>query len=117
MTAVVVVAAIVLAIFIAGGITGAVLLVSLASRREDRRTLSYRAPNRIALAGRFVTGLKVADPDSVRGQIGYQPDGDLDYDDLDYGDLDYGDAGYGDIDYGDTDLSDQAYQGQTPGSL
>src|ERR1022692_2334511 len=112
MTAVVVVAAIVLAIFIAGGITGAVLLVSLASRREDRRTLSYRAPNRIALAGRFVTGLKVADPDSVRGQIGYQPDGDLDYDDLDYGDLDYGD-----IDYGDTDLSDQAYQGQTPGSL
>jgi hypothetical protein len=106
--AVVVIAAIVLAVFIAGGITGAVLLVSLASRREDRRTLSYRAPNRIALAGRFVTGLKVSDPDSVRGQIDYQTDGDLDYDDADY----YGDPGDGDMDF-----SDQAYQGQTPEGL
>jgi hypothetical protein len=117
LTAVVVIAATVLAVFIAGGITGAVLLVSLASRREDRRTLSYRAPNRIALAGRFVTGLKVSDPDSLRGQIGYQVDGDQDYGDQDYGDAGYGYDVDGDAGYGDADLSDQAYQGQTPDSL
>lgn len=75
MTAVVVTAVIVLVVFIAGGITGAVLLVSLASRREDRNMLSERAPNRIALAGRFVTGLKVELPSS---RIDFPVDGEVD---------------------------------------
>jgi hypothetical protein len=75
MTAVVVTAVIVLVVFIAGGITGAVLLVSLASRREDREMLSERAPNRIALAGRFVTGLKVEQP---RSRIDGPVDGEAD---------------------------------------
>lgn len=93
MTAVIVTA--VLAIFTAGGITGAVLLVSLASRREDRRTLSHKAPNRIALAGRFVTGLRVEDPGSHAAWAGYPDSRDLD----------------------ELELSDHAYHGQTPSGL
>lgn len=50
-------------IFVAGAIIGAGLLVSLASLREDRRRLSERAPDRIALAGRLVTGLRIQEPD------------------------------------------------------
>ena len=48
--------------FVAGAIAGAVLLVSLASLREDRFRLSREAPDAIARAGRMVTGLKVEDP-------------------------------------------------------
>ncbi len=51
----------VIVVFISGAIAGAILLVSLASLREDRRMLSRRAPDRIALAGRLVTGLRVKD--------------------------------------------------------
>ena len=50
-------------IFTFGVITGIVFLVSLASRREDRRArLSREAPDRMALAGRFLTGLYVRRP-------------------------------------------------------
>src|SRR5215469_9268016 len=58
MTAVEVLAIIV--VFITGVITGIVFLVSLASRREDRRArLSREAPDRITLAARLLTGLCV----------------------------------------------------------
>lgn len=50
-------------VFITGMICGAVLLVSLASLKEDGRSLPYRAPGLVARAGRMVTGLKVIDPD------------------------------------------------------
>jgi hypothetical protein len=47
-------------VFLFGVITGAVLLVSLASRREDRRLkLSREAPDRVTHAGRLLTGLYV----------------------------------------------------------
>jgi hypothetical protein len=50
-------------IFAFGAITGIVLLVSLASRREDRRAkLSREAPDRVTLAGRYLTGLYVRRP-------------------------------------------------------
>jgi hypothetical protein len=50
-------------VFITGVLTGIVFLVSLASRREDRRArLSREAPDRIALAGRLLTGLYVRRP-------------------------------------------------------
>jgi hypothetical protein len=50
-------------IFAFGMITGIVFLVSLASRREDRRArLSREAPDRMTLAGRFLTGLYVRRP-------------------------------------------------------
>jgi hypothetical protein len=58
-------------VFGIGVITGIVFLVSLASRSEDRRTrLSREAPDGIALAGRFLTGLYVrrhGDGDPRRG--------------------------------------------------
>jgi hypothetical protein len=48
------------AIFITGAITGSVLLVTLASRREDRRPrLSEHAPDRTTTAGRLLTRLYV----------------------------------------------------------
>ena len=48
------------AIFIIGAITGSVLLVTLASRREDRRPrLSQAAPDRTTTAGRLLTRLYV----------------------------------------------------------
>jgi hypothetical protein len=50
-------------IFTFGVITGIVVLVSLASRREDRRArLSREAPDRMTLAGRYLTGLYVRRP-------------------------------------------------------
>jgi hypothetical protein len=50
-------------VFITGVITGIVFLVSMASRREDRRArLSREAPDRITLAGRLLTGLYVRRP-------------------------------------------------------
>jgi hypothetical protein len=50
-------------VFITGMITGVIFLVSLASRREDRRAkLSREAPDRVTLAGRLLTGLYVRRP-------------------------------------------------------
>jgi hypothetical protein len=50
-------------IFTTGAITGIVLLVSLASRREDRRArLSREAPDRTTNAARCLTGLYVRRP-------------------------------------------------------
>jgi hypothetical protein len=50
-------------IFSIGVITGVILVVSLASRREDRRArLSREAPDRVTHAGRFLTGLEVRRP-------------------------------------------------------
>ena len=50
-------------IFTFGMITGVIFLVSLASRREDRRArLSREAPDRMAQAGRLLTGLYVRRP-------------------------------------------------------
>jgi hypothetical protein len=50
-------------VFATGAITGVVFLVSLASRREDRREkLSREAPDRWSLAGRVLTGLYVRRP-------------------------------------------------------
>jgi hypothetical protein len=61
MTAVVVVAIVV--IFIIGMIVGIVVLVSVASHREDKRMrLSREAPDRTTLAGRYLTSLYVGRP-------------------------------------------------------
>jgi len=50
-------------VFITGMITGVVLLVSMASRREDRRArLSREAPDGVTGAGRLLTGLYVRRP-------------------------------------------------------
>jgi hypothetical protein len=50
-------------IFTTGAITGIVLLVSLASRRECRRArLSREAPDRATNAARYLTGLYVRRP-------------------------------------------------------
>ena len=50
-------------VFTTGVITGFVILVSVASRREDRREkLSREAPDHWSLAGRFLTGLYVRRP-------------------------------------------------------
>jgi hypothetical protein len=50
-------------IFTFGAITGIVCLVSLASRREDRRArLSREAPDRMTQAARLLTGLYVRRP-------------------------------------------------------
>ena len=57
-----VIIAVIVVAFVAGAVAGAILLVSLASRREDRRRLDRKAPDRIASAGRLVTGLRVEDP-------------------------------------------------------
>ena len=61
MTAVVVVAIVI--IFIFGMIAGVVILVSVASHREDKRLrLSREAPDRTTLAGRYLTSLYVRRP-------------------------------------------------------
>ena len=61
MTAVVVVAIVI--IFIFGMIAGVVILVSVASHREDKRLrLSREAPDRTTLAGRYLTSLYVRLP-------------------------------------------------------
>jgi len=50
-------------VFTTGVITGIALLVSLASRKEGRGArLSREAPDRVTLAGRFLTGLYVRRP-------------------------------------------------------
>ena len=64
MAAVVVVAIVI--VFGIGAITGVVFLVSVASRREDKRPrssrLSREAPDRTTLAGRYLTQLYVRRP-------------------------------------------------------
>ncbi len=61
MTAVVVLAIVI--IFIFGMIAGIVVLVSVASHREDKRLrLSREAPDRTTLAGRYLTALYVRRP-------------------------------------------------------
>jgi hypothetical protein len=61
MPAVVVIAIVI--IFGMGAVTGIVLLVSMASRREDKRPwLSREAPDRTTLAGRYLTSLYVRRP-------------------------------------------------------
>ncbi len=61
MTAVVVVAIVI--IFVFGMIIGIVLLVSVASHREDKRLrLSREAPDRATQAGRYLTSLYVHRP-------------------------------------------------------
>lgn len=58
MTAVVAVAIVI--IFSTGVITGVIVVVSMASRREDKRgRLSREAPDRPTLAGRYLTSLYV----------------------------------------------------------
>jgi len=59
-------------VFLFGVITGVILLVSLASQREDRRArLSREAPDRVTHAGRLLTGLYVRRPgdDSNRRHV------------------------------------------------
>ena len=61
MTAVVAIAIVI--VFSIGAVTGNVLLVSVASRREDKRwRLSREAPDRTTLAGRYLTSLYVRRP-------------------------------------------------------
>lgn len=68
------------AVFSFGVITGAILLVSLASHREDRRArLSREAPDHISLAGRFLTGLYVRRPGDDGAGHDYSSDDDSDY--------------------------------------
>lgn len=65
MTAIVVVAIVI--IFIFGMIAGVVILVSVASHREDKRLrLSREAPDRTTLAGRYLTSLYVRRPGDDR---------------------------------------------------
>jgi hypothetical protein len=62
-------------VFAMGVVTGIVLLVSLASRREDRRVkLSREAPDRIAKAGRLLTNLYVRRPGDDRPEHAYPDD-------------------------------------------
>ncbi len=51
--------AVIVVVFIAGVVAGAILLVSLASVREDRRPLRGMPPTKFARAGRLVTGLQI----------------------------------------------------------
>lgn len=66
-------------VFFTGVVTGIVFLVSVASRREDRREkLSREAPDAWSLAGRFLTRLYVRRPgDGPRSQ--HQDDDRTDY--------------------------------------
>ena len=77
MTGDIVIAVIVLVTFIAGGLIGAFLLISLASRREDCETLSQRAPDGIARAGRFVTGLRIENQAGCNARVRYKQDSQL----------------------------------------
>jgi hypothetical protein len=64
-----------LAIFVMGVITGFALLVSLASRGEDRRAkLSREAPGRVAKAGRLLTNLYVRRPGDEGPEHDYPDD-------------------------------------------
>jgi len=64
----------IIVVFIAGAIVGCVLLVSWASRREDKARLSREAPGRVTQAGRYVTGLHVGGPESYRARRRYPDD-------------------------------------------
>jgi hypothetical protein len=67
-------------VFFAGVITGIVFLVSVASRREDRRQkLSREAPDAWSLAGRFLTRLYVRRPGDDGPRREYQDDDRTDY--------------------------------------
>jgi hypothetical protein len=67
-------------VFATGVITGIVFLVSVASRREDRRQkLSREAPDAWTLAGRFLTGLYVRRPGDDDPRRRYQDDDRTDY--------------------------------------
>ena len=67
-------------IFTFGVITGIVFLVSLASRREDRRAkLSREAPDRVTLAGRYLTGLYVRRPGDEPTRYRYPDDDPAEY--------------------------------------
>lgn len=64
-------------VFITGVITGVIFLVSLASRREDRRArLSREAPDRVTGAGRLLTGLYVRRPGDAGPSYDDYPDDD-----------------------------------------
>jgi hypothetical protein len=68
-------------VFVMGVITGIVLLVSLASRREDRRAkLSREAPDRIAKAGRLLTNLYVRRPGDDGPERAYPDDDQAEFD-------------------------------------
>ncbi len=67
-------------VFSIGAITGIVLLVSLASRREDHRArLSREAPDRMTNSARFLTGLYVRRPGDDPGDDPWHDDTDDDY--------------------------------------
>ena len=67
-------------IFTFGMITGVICLVSLASRREDRRArLSREAPDRVTLAGRYLTGLYVHRPGDEPTRYRYPDDDPAEY--------------------------------------
>jgi len=67
-------------IFTFGMITGVICLVSLASRREDRRArLSREAPDRVTLAGRYLTGLYVRRPGDEPTRYRYPDDDPAEY--------------------------------------
>lgn len=59
--------------FVAGALAGAMLLVCMASLREDKMRLSDRAPDPISRAGRLITGLKVTDHSTWDEQFGGPP--------------------------------------------
>jgi hypothetical protein len=67
-------------IFTFGVITGIIFLVSLASRREDRRArLSREAPDRVTLAGRYLTGLYVRRPGDDPARYRHRDDDPAEY--------------------------------------
>ena len=67
-------------VFITGMITGVIFLVSLASRREDRRArLSREAPDRVTQAGRLLTGLYVRRPGDETSRYRYPNDDPAEY--------------------------------------
>jgi hypothetical protein len=67
-------------VFTTGVITGVVFLVSLASRREDRREkLSREAPDGWSLAGRVLTGLYVRRPGDDSPKLRHPDDDPTEY--------------------------------------
>ena len=55
--------------FVAGALAGAMLLVCMASLREDKMRLGTRPPDRISRAGRLITGLKISEHAPWDGHI------------------------------------------------
>lgn len=75
-------------VFITGVITGVVVLVSVASRREDRRQrLSREAPDSWSVAGRFLTGLYVRRPGDDSPGLRYPDDDRTDYSEQRWGSM------------------------------